>query len=80
MLKGRTHIRLTRREVERFTRITGFEPLDIRTLGDFAAYVAACKRHYWGTSEDTKFLHRLIDAAVRACFEPPHGVARGGDV
>ena len=72
MLKGHTQIRLTRTEVERFTRITGFEPLEVRTLGDLAEYVASCKRHYWGVSEETRFLHWLIDETVRGCFAPPH--------
>jgi hypothetical protein len=77
MLKGHTQIRLTRREVERFTRITGFEPLEVRTLGDLADYVATCKKYYWGVSEETRFLHWLIDETVRSCFALPHPVQRG---
>ena len=38
-----SQIRLTRREVERFRKITGIEPVDIRTLVDLENYIAHCK-------------------------------------
>jgi len=67
MLRLGQQIRLTRREVERFTQITAIEPVGIRSLGDLDAYVARCKAYYWGVSRDTQFLHWLIDGEVRKC-------------
>lgn len=67
MLRGDYQIRLTRREAERLTRITGFEPVDVRTLGDLQRYVHACKRYYWGVSQATRFLHWLIDREIAGC-------------
>ncbi len=61
MIRLGSQIRLTRREVERFRKITDIEPVDIRTLDDLDAYIARCKAHYWGVSKDTQFLHWLID-------------------
>ena len=69
MIRLGCHIRLTRREIERFTKITAIEPVDIRTLGDLDAYVARCKAHYWGVSRATQFLHWLIDREYRQCRE-----------
>ena len=42
------HIRLTQREIERFTRITAIEPVNIRTFEELESYVERCKSHYWG--------------------------------
>lgn len=61
-------IRLTRREVERFTRITGFEPVGVRTLDDLDEYIGQCKAHYWGVSEETRFLHWLLDEERSRCL------------
>ena len=33
------------------------------------AYVAKCKSHYWGVSEQTQFIHWLIDREYRQCRE-----------
>ena len=60
-------IRLTRREVERFTRITAIAPVGVCTLDDLAAYVVRCKAHYWGVSRETQFLHWLIDREYEHC-------------
>ena len=60
-------IRLTRREVERFTKITAIEPVGVRTLADLEAYIAHCKAHYWGASRETQFLHWLIDREMETC-------------
>ena len=62
-------IRLTRKEVAAFTRITDIEPAGIRTLNDLEAYVAKCKQHYWGVSEQTQFIHWLIDREYRQCHQ-----------
>ncbi|HRF05038.1 hypothetical protein [Accumulibacter sp.] len=67
MIRLGSQIRLTRREVERFRKITDIEPVDIRTLDDLDAYIARCKAHYWGVSKDTQFLHWLIDREYALC-------------
>jgi hypothetical protein len=63
-----SQIRLTRPEVVRFSRITGIEPVGIRTFDDLEAYIARCKAHYWGVSKETRFLHWLIDREVDRCL------------
>jgi hypothetical protein len=68
MIRLGNSIRLTRREVERFTKITGFEPVNVRTLDDLDRYVRKCKAHYWGESEDTRFLHFLLDEQRSRCL------------
>ena len=68
MLRLGSHIRLTPSEIERFTEITGFKPVDVKTVDDLDAYVEQCKRHYWGVSEDTRFLHWLIDREHSRCL------------
>lgn len=67
MIRLGHHVRLTVREVERFTKITGITPLEVRTLADLEAYVARCKAHYWGVSRETQFLHWLIDREYQQC-------------
>jgi hypothetical protein len=67
MIRFGPHIRLTRRETERFKLITDLEPVGIRTLADLDAYIAQCKAHYWGVSRDTQFLHWLIDREYQQC-------------
>lgn len=60
MLRGPSTVRLTRREAARWTTITGFEPVGVRTVADLLNYVDRCREHFWGTSDDTKFLHFLM--------------------
>ena len=67
MIRLGSQIRLSRREVERFRKITDIAPVDIRTLDDLDAYIARCKAHYWGVSKDTQFLHWLIDREYAQC-------------
>jgi hypothetical protein len=69
MIRFGQQIRLTRLEVERFTKITAIEPVDIRSLADLDAYIARCRAHYWGASRDTQFLHWLIDREYGHCRE-----------
>ena len=69
MLRSGSQIRLTRREMERFRKITGIEPAGIRTACELQAYIALCKRHYWGNSKQTRFLHWLIDTEHAACSQ-----------
>ena len=68
MLRLGQNIRLTRPEIAMFIKITEIEPVAIRTLGDLDAYVARCKAHYWGISEQTQFVHWLIDQRYRECL------------
>jgi hypothetical protein len=69
MIRLGQHIRLTRREIERFKKITDLEPVGIRSLSDLAAYIVRCKAHYWGHSRETQFLHWLIDREYQRCRE-----------
>lgn len=65
-------MRLTRRELTRWTKITGFTPIDVRSEADLAQFASRCKRHFWGISEDTRFLHFLIDEELqRNLYGPP---------
>lgn len=66
MIRLGQRIRLTQLEVERFTQITGFTPANVKSLDDLADYIAGCKRYYWGTSDETRFLHYLIDRELQA--------------
>ena len=68
MIRLGKSIRLTRREVERFTKITGFAPAQVKTLDDLDAYIGQCKTHFWGVSEDTRFLHFLLDEERSRCL------------
>lgn len=67
MIRLGNYIRLTRTEVERFTKITGFVPANVRTFDDLDDYIGQCKLHYWGVSQDTKFLHWLMDRERMLC-------------
>jgi hypothetical protein len=69
MIRFGKQIRLTKKEVERFAELTGFEPMNVKTLEDLDAYIARCKRHYWGVSKDTQFLHWLIDQERSRCVQ-----------
>ena len=69
MIRLGSQIRLTRREVERFRKITDIEPADIRSLDDLETYIARCKAHYWGVSKETQFLHWLIEREYARCRE-----------
>jgi hypothetical protein len=68
MIRLGNHIRLTAREVARFAHITGFAPEDVKTIEDLDAYIARCKRYYWGVSKATRFLHWLIDKERARCL------------
>lgn len=67
MIRLGSQIRLSRREVERFLKITDIEPVGVRTIDDLEAYIARCKAHYWGVSKETRFLHWLIDREAAQC-------------
>ena len=75
MLRGTKTLRLTRRESDRWVKITGFEPATVRSKADLRQFVQRCKRHFWGTSKDTRFLHLLIDEELRSNLaQEPIGV------
>ena len=38
----------------------------IRSVADLQAYVRRCKAHYWGHSDDTRFLQWLIEREVQS--------------
>ena len=65
MLRGAKILRLTKRELARWAKITGFEPVAVRSEADLRWFVECCKQHFWGTSEDTRFLHFLIDEELK---------------
>ena len=67
MIRDDGKLRLSTRDLRRWARITGFEPVGIRCVADLAAYVQVCKAHYWGTSKETRFIHWLIDEEFRRC-------------
>ena len=46
MSRGDCKLRLSARDLRRWARITGFEPVGIGCVEDLAAYVQACKAHY----------------------------------
>ena len=68
MIRLGSQIRLTRREIEYFHWLTDIEPVGIRTSADLQTYVSKCKAHYWGVSQDTQFLHWMIDQEVARCL------------
>lgn len=73
MLRCGRQIRLTPIEVERFTEITGFVPENVKTLDDLDAYVKQCKEYYWGVSDETRYLHWLIDQERSSCLDGTFG-------
>lgn len=68
MLRLGKSIRLTRREVERLERITGFPVVGVRTLDDLTKYVADCKAYYAEDSKEFQILAWLIDNEVSRCL------------
>jgi hypothetical protein len=68
MLRLGNHLRLTNREVERFTRITGIEPVGVKSLDDLDDYIRQCKAHYRGASQEARFLRWLLDEERSRCL------------
>lgn len=69
-LRGAKTLRLTHSERDRWRRITGFDPAEVRSEADLRQFVAMCKQHYWGTGQETCMLHRLIDAEMDRNLAP----------
>ena len=72
MLRGNGKLRLSAHDLRRWARITGFEPVGVRCADDLFGCVRACKV---GTSEDTRFIHWLIDEEFNRCV----GADEAGD-
>ena len=68
MLRLGSSIRLTHTERARLQHLTDIAPDGIRSRIDLLHYVTQCKAHYWGSSEDTRFLHWLIDQEFARCL------------
>ena len=68
MLRLGNHLRLTNREVERFTRITGIVPVGVKSLDDLEDYIRQCKAYYRGGSEEARFLRWLLDEERSRCL------------
>ena len=68
MLRLGSTIRLTQPERARLQHLTDIAPEGVRSHADLLHYVAQCKAHYWGSSEDTRFLHWLIDQEFVRCL------------
>ena len=68
MLRLGNHLRLTGREVERFTRITGIEPVGVKSLDDLDDYIGRCKDYYQGASQEARFLRWLLDEERSRCL------------
>jgi hypothetical protein len=66
MLRLGNTIRLTSRDIERLTRLTLIKPVGVKSIDDLDVYIEQCKKHYWGTSPDSKIYHQLIDDTVAA--------------
>lgn len=69
MLRLGHSIRLTRREVERFEKITRITPV-VKTLDDLDAYIRQCKKHYFRDgSPEADILHWLLDEELSRCVD-----------
>jgi hypothetical protein len=68
MIRLGTRIRLTKREVERFPKITGIEPGNVKSLDALAACIARCHRLYAGEHRDARFLRSIIDRERSRCL------------
>jgi hypothetical protein len=68
MIQLGKQIRLTRREIERFTEITGIEPENVKSLDELDVYIARCHRLYAGQHRDARFLRWLIDRERSRCL------------
>lgn len=68
MIRLGNNIRLTRREVERFKKITGIAPVGLKTLDDLDSYIRECKSRFRGESEDARYLRYLLDEERLGCL------------
>ena len=68
MIRLGNQLRLTGREVERFTRITGIEPVGVKSLDDLDDYIGRCKDYYQGASHEARFLRWLLDEERSRCL------------
>jgi hypothetical protein len=68
MIRLGNQLRLTCREAERFTRITGIEPVGVKSLDDLDDYIGRCKDYYQGASHEARFLRWLLDEERSRCL------------
>jgi hypothetical protein len=68
MIRLRTRIRLTKREVERFSEITGVAPENVKSLDELATYPARFYRLHAGKHRAARFLRWLIDRERSRCL------------
>jgi hypothetical protein len=68
MLRLGNQLRLTRPEVERFTRITGIEPVAVKSLDNLDHYIRQCKAYYRGASDEARFLRWWLDEERSRCL------------
>jgi hypothetical protein len=68
MLRLGDKIRLTKREVERFIKITGFDPASIRSIAELDAFAEFCKQQYGQRTRDARFICYLIDRERNLCL------------
>jgi hypothetical protein len=68
MIRLDTRIRLTTREVERFTEITGIGPERVKSLDELTTYLARYYRLYAGWHRAARFLRWLIDRERLRCL------------
>jgi hypothetical protein len=68
MLRLGHRIRLTAPEVDRFTRISGFEPDGVKTIDDLDNYIRWCRIYYDDGSPDAATLARLMERERLRCL------------
>jgi hypothetical protein len=70
MIQCGTQIRLTAVEVERWLRLTSFDPRYIETMDELRSFVRYCKHHWRGRSPSRRRLRVLIDEEYALCVQP----------
>ena len=49
-------------------RITGIEPVGVKSLDDLDDYIGRCKDYYQGASQEARFLRWLLDEERSRCL------------
>lgn len=68
MVRVESPLRLTRREVERFTRITGMEPVGVKSLDDLYDSSCRCEDYCRGAPREARFLRWVLDQERSRCL------------
>jgi len=69
MIRCGTQIRLTAVEVERWLRLTGFDPRYIETMDELRSFVRYCQHHWRGGSASRRQVRLLIDEEYARCVK-----------